>query len=107
MWSMQSVVRLLSRWFSTLEARCFSAGQQAYERSDYAAAAVEFLPLAERGNAIAQFNLGMMCHDGHGVPQDDTESARWLHLAAEQGINGGAIIDHKAPRKRRFVAVQK
>jgi hypothetical protein len=22
-------------------------------------------------------------------------------------INGGAIIDHKAPRKRRFVAVKK
>ena len=29
-------------------------------------------------------------------------SAGWTKL-----INGGAIIDHEAPRERRFVAVQK
>jgi hypothetical protein len=26
---------------------------------------------------------------------------------AAQGINGGAIIDHEAPRERRFAAVEK
>ncbi len=29
------------------------------------------------------------------------------HLAVIAVINGGAIIDHEAPRERRFVAVQK
>ena len=40
---------------------------------------------AERGDAEAQFNLGVMYAKGEGVPRDDTEAARWFRLAAEQG----------------------
>ena len=32
---------------------------------------------------------------------------RFLLHVLPAGINGGAIIDHRTPRKRRFVAVQK
>jgi TPR repeat protein len=60
-------------------------GQQAYECGDYAKAAKEFLPLAERGNVLARFNLGVMYHDGRGVSPDDKEAVRWSRLAAEQG----------------------
>ena len=44
------------------------------------------LPLAERGNADAQFNLGLMFAQGHGVPQDDALAAAWYRKAADQGI---------------------
>ncbi len=40
---------------------------------------------AKQGNADAQFHLGCMYYDGHGVPQNYTEAVKWFHLAAEQG----------------------
>ena len=58
----------------------------AYYRGDYATALREWRPLAEQGNAEAQFNLGVMYSNGYGVPQDDAEAARWYRKAAEQGV---------------------
>ena len=37
---------------------------------------------AEQGHADAQFNLGVMYHDGRGVPQDYAEAHKWANLAA-------------------------
>ena len=42
-----------------------------------------------RGDAEAQYNLGIMYAQGLGVPQDDAEAVRWYRLAAAQG-NAGA-----------------
>ena len=56
----------------------------AYHRGDYEAALGLWLPLAELGNAKAQFNLGRMYHNGEGVPQDYAEAVRWYRLAAAQ-----------------------
>ena len=46
---------------------------------------------AEQGNAVAQFNLGVMYANGQGVPKDDAEAARWYRLAAEQGHDGAQV----------------
>ena len=43
---------------------------------------------AEQGDALAQYNLGLMYDSGEGVPQDHAEAARWFRLAAEQGHLG-------------------
>jgi len=40
---------------------------------------------AEQGVAEAQWGLGNMYANGHGVPQDDAEAVRWCRLAAAQG----------------------
>ena len=40
---------------------------------------------AERGEAWAQYNQGMMYSRGDGVPRDDTEATKWIRKAAEQG----------------------
>lgn len=40
---------------------------------------------AKQGDASAQYNLGSMYANGEGIPKDDREAAKWLHLAAEQG----------------------
>lgn len=45
-------------------------------------------PLAERGHAGAQFNLGVIYECGKGVPQDFAEAAQWYRKAAEQGHAG-------------------
>ena len=60
-------------------------GVAAAQRGDYATALREFRPLAEQGNAEAQFNLGAMYNFGYGVPQDYAEGMKWLRKAAEQG----------------------
>ena len=41
--------------------------------------------LAEQGDALAQFNLGLMYDIGEGVPENDAEAVKWYRLAAEQG----------------------
>ena len=40
---------------------------------------------AERGDAVAQAELGRRYYVGEGVPQDDAEALGWTRLAAEQG----------------------
>jgi hypothetical protein len=82
---MQAAARFLSRWSPTLSDRVLLIGQQAYESGDYVKAFHEFVPLAQRGNADAQRNLGNMYHEGLGVPQDYNEAIKWYRLAADQG----------------------
>ena len=67
----------------------FQSGLEAYLRGDYATALTEFRPLAQQGNAKAQFGLGLMySQGGRGVPQDDAKALRWYRRAAEQGHAG-------------------
>jgi TPR repeat protein len=48
----------------SLLAQDFDKGFSAYEAGDFASALKEFEPLAEQGNANAQFNLGVMYDNG-------------------------------------------
>lgn len=60
-------------------------GLDAAERGDYATALGEWRTLAEQGDAIAQYNLGMMYRKGEGVLKDDKEAVKWFRISAEQG----------------------
>ena len=40
---------------------------------------------AKLGDAIAQYNLGLMYENGQGVPQDFKEAVKWYRKSAEQG----------------------
>lgn len=64
----------------------FEAGFAAAERGDYAAALKEWRPLARRGDADAQYNLGVMYDNGYGVAQDYGQAVAWYGRAAEQGL---------------------
>ena len=63
----------------------FQAGMDANNSGDYATALREWLPLGEQGNAIAQYNLGLLFRKGRGVPQDDVQARKWYDKAAVQG----------------------
>ena len=63
----------------------FEEGRLAYVQGDINAALVLWRPLAERGDADAQFALGTLYYAGLVVPVDYTESSYWFHRAAEQG----------------------
>ena len=70
----------------TLPARAdFNDGWQAYQKGDYITAFREWYPLAEAGDAVAQFNIGLMYRKGRGVDRDDAEAARWYRKSADQG----------------------
>ena len=63
----------------------YQKGLDAYQRGDYATALREWKPLAEQGNASAQYNLGLMYEKGLGTPQIYNTAVNWYRIAAEQG----------------------
>lgn len=63
----------------------FEKGLTAYQAGDYATALQRWTPLAEEGDANAQFRLGFMYHKGKGVLKDYSIATKWYKLAAEQG----------------------
>jgi len=66
----------------------FDDGWAALERGDYATALKEWRPLAEQGDADAQYNLGVMYEHGWGVPVNYAEAVKWYRKAAEYGHAG-------------------
>ena len=61
-------------------------GAAAYEAGDYGEAANAWRPLAEGGDAMAQFNLGLLYETGRGVAEDPAQAAVWYERAALQGV---------------------
>jgi TPR repeat protein len=61
-----------------------SDAESAYDRKDYATAVAILRPLAEHGNATAQFRLGQFYEVGLGVPRDYGRAVQWLKEAAQQ-----------------------
>lgn len=70
---------------SAAAAQDMREGLNAYKRGDYAAALKEWRPLAERGHAGAQYNIGFNYIQGKGVPKDLVRAYFWFELAARQG----------------------
>lgn len=64
----------------------FQAGLDAYNKGDYATALKEWQPLAEQGDANAQYNLGLLYARGQGVTQDYKQALDWYQKAAEQEV---------------------
>jgi hypothetical protein len=62
-----------------------TSGLEAYRAGDYATALSELQPLAEAGEADAQFALGEMYLKGLGVVQDFGNASAWFAKAAETG----------------------
>lgn len=57
----------------------------AYDREDYATAVALYAPRAERGEAEAQYRMGMMARFGWGMDKDVPAAVRWLQMAADRG----------------------
>ncbi|MDT9597805.1 SPOR domain-containing protein [Sphingosinicella rhizophila] len=61
------------------------AGVDAWQAGNYGAAIAQWRPLAERGDADAQFNLGQAYKLGRGVNADIKIAQNWYQKAAQQG----------------------
>jgi len=64
----------------------------AIKRRDYATALRLIRPLAEQGDAGAQYNLGVFYDNGLSVRQDLVRAYMWFTLSAKQGKDGAAIF---------------
>ncbi len=64
----------------------FDKGMAAAQAGDFATALAEWKPLAEAGEARAQFNMAVLYDNGYGVEVDLAEAMKWFRLAAEQGL---------------------
>ena len=69
----------------------FDDGVVAFIRGDGAEAYRIWKPLADKGNAEAQYHLGYMFQTGTGVDQDNTKALFWYNKAAKNG-HGKAFI---------------
>ncbi|MGA8963035.1 MAG: hypothetical protein WB525_00965, partial [Pseudolabrys sp.] len=68
------------------------AADAAVKRRDYSTAVRLVRPLAEQGDANAQYNLGVFYDNGLGVPQDKVRAHMWFSLSAAQGRDGAAAF---------------
>jgi TPR repeat protein len=62
-------------------------GLAAYDVGDYETSLSECQPLADEGNAIAQFCVGRLYANGFGVAMNDALALQWYGRAAEQGYS--------------------
>ena len=61
------------------------AGIAAWQAGDYALAIGNWRPLADRGDADAQYNIAQAYFLGRGVPQNANLAEQWYERAARQG----------------------
>ncbi len=66
-------------------AQSFERGLQALEHGDYAEAYCLWRPLAERGDAEAQYYVGWLYANGYGLRVDPLAAADWWQRAAASG----------------------
>jgi TPR repeat protein len=60
-------------------------GEELRGRGEDSEAAAWFRRAAQQGLAEAQYRVGVLTRDGHGVAQDFGEAVKWLRAAADQG----------------------
>ncbi|MCW9047256.1 MAG: sel1 repeat family protein, partial [Gammaproteobacteria bacterium] len=70
----------------------FEKANEAYEKNDFATALMLWFPLAEKGNAEAQFSVGKMYLEQKGQRKDSSEAAEWILKAAKQNHTGAQTL---------------
>lgn len=84
-WGLLGAFVIASVLGGTAEAGPLEDGIAAYHEKAYAKAAELWRPLAETGNAAAQYRLGSLYMEGNGVEHDDATAFMWFQRAANQG----------------------
>ncbi len=88
------------------------AGVDRWTRGDYSGAIAQWRPLAEAGNADAQFNLGQAYKMGRGVPANAATAQSWYQKAARQGheqaqVNVGLLLYNGGRRQEALPWIRK
>lgn len=65
----------------------YNKGFLAAESGDYQSAMKSWGPAAEKGDALAQFNIATLYHSGSGLPHNEAEAVKWYIKSAENGYS--------------------
>ncbi len=90
----------------------FAMGWQAYQQGDFVTARKYWQPLAEGGNALAQYNMGVLYAEGRGVPADRARAMAWWRQAAKGGYLAAshnlalALIEEASLKGNRAAAAE-
>ncbi len=76
----------------------------AYDRGDHATANRFIRALAEKGDADAQYDLGVLYHSGEDFPADYVQAWKWYQLAASRFTPEEASMRERAIKSRDRVA---
>lgn len=71
---------------SACATQALQAGKQDFDSQNYAAALQKMQPLADKGNADAQYAVGYMMFYGKGTAVDRKQGIEWIRKAADQGL---------------------
>ncbi len=69
--------RLLGSMMIATVLLLFVSGCASTQKQDDTATVKEMREAAEQGDAVAQFNLGVMYDNGEGVAENDVEAVKW------------------------------
>ena len=94
-----AVINLVLSFAESVAAGPLEDADAAVKRRDYATAVRLIRPLAEQGDASAQYTLGVFYDNGLGVPQDHIRSYMWFDLSAAQGRDGAAAFRDLVARR--------
>lgn len=88
------------------------AGVEAWQAGNYDEAIRQWRPLADRGDADAQYNLAQAYFLGRGVPQNMTLAEQWYQRAARQGheeaeANYGLLLFQNGRRREALPYVER
>ncbi|HEX2762942.1 MAG TPA: SPOR domain-containing protein [Allosphingosinicella sp.] len=88
------------------------SGIDRWMAQDYEGAVAQWRPLADQGNADAQFNLGQAYKLGRGVPVDLRLAQSWYQKAAQQGheqaqVNVGLLLYNSGKRQEALPWIRK
>jgi TPR repeat protein len=86
-----AALSLLALWPLIESERLAARGEDAARRGDFAAALEAWRPLAEGGDADAQFRLGVLHDRGLGTREDPFAAVDWYRRAAEQGSHAAQV----------------
>ena len=90
----------------------FQDGLLAYHRGDHVGAMEIWRPLAERGDASAQYMVGYLYAQGEGVEPSSRTAAKWYRKAADQAdpdaqLNLGLMYVNGVGVKKSYVSSYK
>ncbi len=84
---MRLLIAMLCLLVASVWAQDHSNDLEITRPADFAAALSEWRQMAEQGQAIAQYNLGITYEYGRGVRQNDVEAVKWYRKASAQGVS--------------------
>ena len=102
------LILLLSSFMMSVPAHAgLQEANEALAKKDYSSALKELQPLAEKGDAYAQFHLAELYSNGTGVAMDEKLAVSWYKKSAAQGYVDaqtmlGIMYEHGAGTQKDF-----